>query len=137
MGGNNGAHHSRFGLNNSLHATESKVFIMTDLEELTSIEAIERFIEDHTFSFLYVSREDCSVCHAILPKLRDLLTQFPRVSLGRIQAEAVGEIASKFLVFTVPALLLFVEGKELLREDRFVQLGELERKLNQIMNFVN
>ncbi|WP_127590421.1 thioredoxin family protein [Paenibacillus lautus] len=110
---------------------------MKELEHLTSIEAIERFIQDHTFSFLYVSRADCSVCHAILPKLRELLTRFPSISLGHIQAEVVGEIASRYLIFTAPSLLLFVEGKEFLREDRFVQFGELERKLNNIMNFFN
>ena len=69
MGGNNGAYHSRSGLNNSLHATESKVFIMTDLEELTSIEAIERFIEDHTFSFLYVSRKIAAYAMRYYPNL--------------------------------------------------------------------
>lgn len=106
---------------------------MKELEELRSIEAIERFIQDHTFSFVYVSRQDCSVCHAILPKLRQLLEQFPRISLGHIQGEAVGEIASRYLIFTAPVLLLFVEGKEHLREDRFVLFGALEKKLKNMM----
>lgn len=110
---------------------------MKEMEELTSIDAIERFIDDHTFSFLYVSRQDCSVCHAILPKLRVLLDRFPRISLGHIQGEAVGEIASRYLIFTAPTLLLFVEGKELLREDRFVQFGALERKLENLMDLLS
>ncbi|OME91949.1 MULTISPECIES: thioredoxin family protein [Paenibacillus] len=110
---------------------------MKEMEELTSIDAIERFIDNHTFSFLYVSRQDCSVCHAILPKLRELLDWFPRISLGHIQGEAVGEIASRYLIFTAPALLLFVEGKELLREDRFVQFGALERKLENLMDLLS
>lgn len=110
---------------------------MREMEELTSIDAIERFIADHPLSFLYVSRQDCSVCHAILPKLRELLERFPSISLGRIQAETVGEIASKYLIFTAPTLLFFMQGKEMLREDRFVQFGVLERKLENLIELLN
>jgi len=109
---------------------------MRVMEELISIDAIERFIANHRLSFLYVSRQDCSVCHAILPKLRELLERFPSISLGHIQAETVGEIASKYLIFTAPTLLFFIEGKEMLREDRFVQFGVLERKLENLIELL-
>lgn len=85
---------------------------MKEMEELFSIEAIEQFIANHPLSFLYVSRQDCSVCHAILPKLRELLERFPSIKLGYIQAEEVGEIASKYLIFTAPTLLFFIEEKK-------------------------
>lgn len=107
---------------------------MKELVDLTSIDSIEDFISNHPLSFLYVSRPSCSVCHAVLPQLRELLTQFPLIQLGSINAESVEEVAGKYMVFSVPTLLLFVEGKEYLRMDRFVHFEQLKEKINKIYN---
>ncbi|WP_235753896.1 thioredoxin family protein [Psychrobacillus sp. INOP01] len=88
---------------------------------------IESVYEDQQFSFLYVSRNNCGVCHAILPQLKDLLKEFPLIQLGHINADDVEEIAGRLSVLTVPALLLFVDGKEIIREARFVQMQSLHK----------
>ncbi|GAE05592.1 thioredoxin [Paenibacillus sp. JCM 10914] len=106
--------------------------MLKELHSLHSLDAIEAFINDHALAFLYVSRESCSVCHAVLPKLRELLEKFPDIRLGHIDAEDVAEVASRFLVFTVPIMMLFVNGKEYVREDRFVQLRQLEDRLTRV-----
>lgn len=103
---------------------------------LTSLASVEKFIEDHQFSFLYVSRPTCGVCHAILPQLQSLLEEFPLIQLGYINANDVEEIAGRYSVFTVPALLLFVEGKEFIREARFVHMQSLQQKINKIYNMI-
>ncbi|WP_077604007.1 thioredoxin family protein [Oceanobacillus sojae] len=92
----------------------------------------EEFLQNHALSFLFVSRPDCSVCHAVLPKLRELLDNYPQIHLGHIDASKVEEVAEKFLIFTVPIMLLMIEGKEYIREDRFVRFDQLEEKLDQI-----
>lgn len=54
------------------------------------------------------------------------------VSIDQIRtcnADKVMEVAGRFSVFTVPLLLLFIEGTESLREARFVQL---EQKLKRV-----
>ncbi|MEC0124963.1 thioredoxin family protein [Paenibacillus pabuli] len=107
---------------------------MKDFEELTSIEMVEKFIQQHELVLLYVSRSECSVCHALLPKIRKLLESYPMVHLGCIDANVVEEVASRFLIFTVPTMLLLVERKEFIREDRFVRLERLEEQLQQIYN---
>lgn len=101
---------------------------------LTSLTSVEKFIRDHQFSFLYVSRTNCGVCHAILPQLKDLLKEFPLIQLGHINADDLEEIAGHFSIFTVPALLLFVDGKETIREARFVHMQSLQEKISKIYN---
>ncbi|TQR14214.1 thioredoxin family protein [Psychrobacillus soli] len=103
---------------------------------LTSLTSVEKFIEDHQFSFLYVSRTNCGVCHAILPQLKDLLKEFPLIELGHINADDVEEIAGRLSIFTVPALLLFVDGKEVIREARFVQMQSLREKMSKVYNMI-
>ncbi|MFD1066538.1 thioredoxin family protein [Oceanobacillus locisalsi] len=110
---------------------------MKEVHELTSIKMIEDFLENHNLSFLFVSRPDCSVCHAVLPKLRTLLDDYPLIHLGHIDASKVEEVAEKFLIFTVPIMILIIDGKEYIREDRFVRFEQLEEKLDQIYNLYN
>jgi thiol-disulfide isomerase/thioredoxin len=105
---------------------------MKEVEDLESYAKVEAFINGHELSFLYVSRPECSVCHAILPKLRTLLDKFPRIYLGHVNANDVEEIAGNLSIFTAPTLLLFIDGKEFLREDRFVRFADLEEKLTRM-----
>ncbi|WP_435920784.1 thioredoxin family protein [Paenibacillus sp. DYY-L-2] len=108
---------------------------MKEMHELTSIDMVETFLETHKLSFLYISSPECNVCHAILPKLRELLDNYPQIRLGHINANQVGEVAAKFLVFSVPALLLMVEKKEYIRSDRFVRFDTLNKQIGQVYEF--
>ncbi|WP_339302615.1 thioredoxin family protein [Paenibacillus sp. FSL R5-0519] len=110
---------------------------MKDIHELTSIEMVEEAIQQHEFVFLYVSRPECNVCHALLPKIRALLEPYPSIYLGHIDANVVEEVASKFLIFTVPTMIMIVEQKEYIRADRFVRLERLEEQLQQIYSMYN
>jgi len=110
---------------------------MKEIHELTSLDRVEAFLQEHKMSFLYVSRPECNVCHAILPKLRELLDHYPDISLGHTNANQVEAIAARFLIFTVPTMLLLVDQKEYIRADRFVRLNELNRQIEQIYNAVS
>lgn len=105
---------------------------MSEFISLTNIEEVESFVEKHELSFIYISRDDCSVCHGLLPQVKQLLQKYPEIKNGIIDADEVMEVAGKFSVFTVPVLLLFVEGKEYLREARIVQMQLFDEKLNNI-----
>lgn len=105
---------------------------MRDFQELASMEDINNFIRIHPLAFLYISRNTCSVCHALLPKVRMLMENYPQIELGHIHADHVEEVAGKYSIFTVPVLLLFVEGKEYIREARIVHLDLLQEKIDKI-----
>ncbi|MCY8939689.1 thioredoxin family protein [Peribacillus frigoritolerans] len=105
---------------------------MKKVNELTTLKMVEEFLENHELSFLYLSTPECSTCHAILPKLRELLDHYPLIHLGHIDASKVEEVAGKFLILTAPIMLLMIDQKEYLREDRFVRFDHLKKKLEQI-----
>ena len=105
---------------------------MREFEELHSIEDVDRFISGHPLSFIYISRTGCSVCHALLPQVGELMEQFQEIHLGHVNSAEVEEVAERFTVFSVPALLLFVEGKEYVREARAVHMSMFEEKLRKI-----
>ncbi len=106
---------------------------MKELYELTSLDEVDVFIEKHKWSLLYISRPECTVCHAVLPKLRELLVHYPQIYLGHINANQVEAIAAKFLTFTVPTMILMIEQKEYLRADRFVRFDDLNKLIERIL----
>lgn len=106
------------------------------MTQLTSMEQVEKFIKNNLFSFLYISRTNCGVCHALLPQLKEVLESFPKIQLGYINADDLEEVAGRFLILTVPALVFFVDGKEYIREARFVHIQLLKGKISTIYSMV-
>jgi thiol-disulfide isomerase/thioredoxin len=104
------------------------------MRKLANINEINAFLKENELAFIYISTPTCSVCHALKPKVERLLTEFPGIQTGHIDAEEVAEVAGRFTVFTVPVLLLFVNEKETLRKARIVHLDELERDIRKIVS---
>ncbi|MGY0694378.1 thioredoxin family protein [Virgibacillus sp. FSP13] len=105
---------------------------MGEFKELTSIDMLKNFIYNNPLTFLFISQPNCSVCHGLFPQVNELMTHYPKIKLGHVNAEQVKEVASLFSVFTVPVLLFFVDGKEYIREARIVHLDQLDEKINKI-----
>lgn len=105
---------------------------MKSFQELHQIEEVERFIKEEPFFFLYIFTPDCSVCHGLLPKVEQVVEKYPLIVSRKVNAQKVGEVASNLSVFSVPTLLLFVYGKEYVREGRFVSIEGLNEKISKI-----
>jgi len=65
----------------------------------------------------------------MLEKVNRLLKQYKNVGNIVVSFEDMKEISAKYLVFTAPTVLLFHQGKEILRESRFISLENTERTL--------
>jgi len=65
----------------------------------------------------------------MLEKVNRLLKQYKNVGNIVVSFEDMKEISAKYLVFTAPTVLLFHQGKEILRESRFISLDNIERTL--------
>lgn len=100
---------------------------MKNYTQLTSIEMVREFTRDNRLSFLYISRDNCSVCHAVWPKVQELLSDYPQIQVGKVDAHEVKEIAGEYLVFTVPTMFLLLNQKELFRESRFIRIDQLKQ----------
>lgn len=97
-------------------------------KQLHDMADIEHFIQNHTLAMLYFSQPNCSVCHGLQPQVAELMTHYPNIQIGHINTDEIEAVAGRFSIFTVPVILLFVHGKEYLREARIVQLQLLDRK---------
>lgn len=99
---------------------------------LHSIEAVDQFISENDLAFLYITMPNCSVCHGLLPQIETMFEQYPQIATRTIDASEVQEIAGRLQIFTAPVLILFVEGKEYLREARIVQTAKLDEQIAKV-----
>ncbi|MCE5090286.1 thioredoxin [Staphylococcus devriesei] len=101
-------------------------------EQLTSIEHFHQFLETHELAVIHVMRNNCSVCHAVLPQIEDMLKDYPRVPLGVINQSEIEAIAGELSIFTVPVDLIYMNGKEMHRQARFIDMQGFEYQLQRM-----
>jgi len=101
------------------------------MDRLDNIEEIKSFIKEDTLAFLYISTAECNVCKDLLPKVRNMLTKYPKIVFRYVEINDALEVSGELSVFSVPVLLFFIEGKETLRESRYVNMSELEEKIKR------
>ena len=94
------------------------------MQTVTFLEA-QTAIQQNDLVILYLSMPDCSVCHAVKPRVAQLFQEetFPVLHLDAAQYP---EVAGTFQVMTAPAILVFFQGKEVHRQARFIDFRKLE-----------
>lgn len=102
------------------------------MKELASMEEVKSFSEEPGLQFLYVLTTHWSVCHGLLPQVEEVMHDFPRIQTSLANAEDIPELVGFLSIFTVPVLILFADGKEMLREARIVHVEEFKRKIGKI-----
>ena len=94
------------------------------------LEELQNTIREEIGVLLYFSGENCNVCHALRPKFKELFDkEFPRIQQIYLDAHENPEISARFQVFSVPTMIVFMDGREFIREGRSVSLHQLTQKL--------
>lgn len=97
------------------------------------IGTLEDLIVSKLGVMLYFSGESCNVCHALRPKVKELFdADFPLIEQIFLDAHENLEIAVKYQVFSVPTLIVFLDGKEFIKEGRNMSLTQLKEKLDRV-----
>ncbi|MEL1134291.1 thioredoxin family protein [Desulfitobacterium sp. THU1] len=93
---------------------------------------LEQLLKVKKLNLLYFSSSSCNVCHVFMPKVLKLANEY-NIPVVEIDIEKHREVAGQTLVFTVPTLLVMHEGKEILRESRFIDLQNVARLVEQVI----
>ena len=80
---------------------------------------------------VYFSQPDCGVCSALRPRVEALLNEYPGVDGWFVDLAQHPEAAGHYTVFTIPAVILFVQGKETVRFARHFSIDQLEEKISR------
>lgn len=89
---------------------------MQNIETLTELEDLKQ--SEEALLILFGGKE-CNVCHAIKPKLIELVTeQLPKMKMVYVDCHVVTDICSQNGVFTLPTLQVFFTGQRFIEEVR-------------------
>jgi len=95
-----------------------------------SLEELQNTIRTEVGVLLYFSGENCNVCHALRPKFKEVFDkEFPQLKQIYLDAHENPEISAQYQVFSVPTMIVFMDGREFAREGRTVSLHQLTQKL--------
>jgi thioredoxin-like negative regulator of GroEL len=106
------------------------------MKNLNSIDFIKDFIKENKFVMIYFSSDECNVCLNILPKLEEILKKHSNVMSGEVKVQTLPSVASVYNVYTIPTIIIFFEGKEIVRQGRYINFFELEEKIQRFSEFV-
>jgi len=97
-----------------------------------TLEELQTTIKTEVGVLLYFWGENCNVCHALRPKFKELFDkEFPLLKQIYLDAHENREISVHYQVFSIPTMIVFMDGKEFAREGRSVSLHQLTEKLKR------
>jgi thiol-disulfide isomerase/thioredoxin len=101
------------------------------MQQFDDASRIDAILASEGIKLFYLSRTGCGVCTAIKPKVEAMLCEFPRIEAYDIDLDEHPIVAGRFEVFTIPAVLLYAEGREFIREARYFSVEELAGRIRR------
>ena len=99
---------------------------------MQTLDEIQEIIQNNMAVMLYFSAPTCNVCHALKPKLFDAIqSNFEAFEIVSIDTSVSQEIAAHFSVFSIPTVLVFLDGREFLRKSRHMSVDEVVREIER------
>lgn len=104
--------------------------------EFETLDEIKLFISSGRIRVVYLSRPDCGVCTAVKAKVINIIREFPEIEGTYVNMDKIPESAGEYSIFTIPGILVFIDGKEMIREARYVSLEDLEARIRRFYNMI-
>ena len=101
------------------------------MKHLKNLKNIEQTIADNRLCLFYIKAPDCGVCNVMLDKVVRLADKFPSLTSFYTDITEEPLIAGRYLVYSGPTVLLLMDGKEVYRGSKFIDLEELEYNINR------
>ena len=113
------------------------MFNIPHMKTINTITEVDNFTESGDMRMLYLSRPDCGVCIALIPKIEEMNKEFPTLEARYIDLDVLPEAAGKFSIFTIPGILVFIKGKETIRKARYVSIDELHGEIKRYSDLLS
>ncbi len=100
-----------------------------------NIEELQNQINTNDAIMVYFSGENCGVCKALQPKIKELFNEeFPKIKQIYISADKFTQTAAQFNVLSIPTVIVYFDSKEFIRESRHISIPHLSSGINRPYN---
>ncbi|RQV99475.1 MAG: thioredoxin [Calditrichaeota bacterium] len=80
----------------------------------------------------YFSHAECNICKVLRPKVKELVSNYPDVDFLYIDIYENPVLRGQMLVFAVPTIIFFINGREVKRFNRHISIQDITELLNRI-----
>jgi thioredoxin-like negative regulator of GroEL len=106
------------------------------MDMVNSKEDIEQLVEESEMALIYFGTESCGICSIMKPKVKKLLEDYPRIKSVQVDVDKSMEVSAAYNIFTIPVILLFIEGKEVIREGRHISIQDINSRIERYYNML-
>lgn len=107
------------------------------METLKSPDSLPQILKQAEILILQFGSESCLPCHGIRWKLDQWQQSHPEAACLYIPIEAFGELAAQEGIFTVPTVLVYIQGKLTIRESGYFSLELLLAQVEKYRSLID
>ncbi|AIO18387.1 Thioredoxin-like protein YtpP [Candidatus Izimaplasma bacterium HR1] len=82
------------------------------------------------FVMIIAKSHTCSACKSILGMLEQNVPNLDNIEIQSVYIDDMDQFRGEHLIFSVPTVLIFSKGKELLRESRYINYSKVTRLID-------
>lgn len=96
---------------------------MNTIEKYSDVESII----NKDFVMIIAKTHTCTTCQSIAQILENNLQHYDKIEEYNIYVDDIDMFRGEHLIFSVPTIIIFSKGKELLRESRYFNYAKIDR----------
>jgi len=104
--------------------------------EIFTRREMERIIGEEKFVLFYISRPACGVCGALKPKINNIAANIDGLQVYYLNLDNDESVAGQYSIFTIPGILVYVDGKEFIREARYISVDDINDQLTRLKSLM-
>ncbi len=86
------------------------------------------------FTMVIAKSHTCSACQTVLHTLEQHVPNLDKIDVYGVYIDDLDKFRGDHLIFSVPTVLIFNKGKELLRESRYINYDKVTRLIELYTN---
>ena len=99
-------------------------------------EPLQELLSSSPVVLLQVGGDDCAPCHAIRRKLDLWLESHPGVTARYVDISAQRALCAQMGIFSVPTVIVYMEGRVLIRKSGYFSLDSLLEQTERYMELM-
>ena len=100
---------------------------------LTNYKDIDKTINKE-FVMIIAKSHTCTACQSVLGMLEQNVPNLNQIEISSVFIDDMDQFRGDHLIFSVPTVLIFSNGKELLRESRYINYSKITRLIDLYKN---
>ncbi|MDZ5724493.1 thioredoxin family protein [Acetobacterium sp. K1/6] len=101
------------------------------MEQVNTVIEMNQLIKTNDMLLAYFGSNTCGVCRDLQPKINAMIDRYPNIRAVKIDVQNLSELSASFHIFSAPVVMLFIQGKETVREAGIISLNSLEEKISR------